>query len=239
MWTYPPRSILVPVDFGTTSARALRVARTLAAAFDASITVMHAEAIDVPPYFTHDQLRDIERARAAAKREAERYLQAFADESAPGSRTRLLDGPPAAAILAVATDYDLVVMGTHGRRGPSRWWMGSTAERVVRGTAVPVIVVRPEADASDPALLFQLPVAVAGPGSGDAAHAYATGLATRFGGRAADQHVSSIGDLTCSPGASLMTVAIPPHEGGAWFGDMAERLLRQCELPMLFVPPPQ
>jgi nucleotide-binding universal stress UspA family protein len=43
---------------------------------------------------------------------------------------------------ARARNCDLVVLGTHGRRGPSRWLMGSDAEIVVRHSSVPVLLVR-------------------------------------------------------------------------------------------------
>jgi len=46
-----------------------------------------------------------------------------------------------AADLAV----DLIVLGTHGRRGMNRFWLGSDAERIARGAAVPVMLVRPVA----------------------------------------------------------------------------------------------
>lgn len=42
---------------------------------------------------------------------------------------------------------DLIVIGTHGRRGPSRWFLGSDAEEVLRGATVPVLLVRGSEDA--------------------------------------------------------------------------------------------
>jgi len=55
MWQYPPRTILVAVDFGGASTRALRVAEALAAQHGSAVTALHAETLEVPPYFTHDQ----------------------------------------------------------------------------------------------------------------------------------------------------------------------------------------
>ena len=43
---------------------------------------------------------------------------------------------------AQAWPADLIVIGTHGRRGPSRWFLGSDAEDVLRGATVPVLLVR-------------------------------------------------------------------------------------------------
>jgi nucleotide-binding universal stress UspA family protein len=55
-------------------------------------------------------------------------------------------GSPAEQIssLAEKLDADLVIVGTHGRRGFSRLWMGSCAEAVVRRAPCPVLVVRPK-----------------------------------------------------------------------------------------------
>jgi nucleotide-binding universal stress UspA family protein len=57
---------------------------------------------------------------------------------------RLLAGDPADAIirLAESENIDLIVMGTHGRRGLSRLLMGSGAEAVVRAAPCPVLTVK-------------------------------------------------------------------------------------------------
>jgi len=45
--------------------------------------------------------------------------------------------------FAAHQEVDLVIMATHGRSGVSRWVMGSVAERVIRWSCVPVLIVRP------------------------------------------------------------------------------------------------
>jgi nucleotide-binding universal stress UspA family protein len=236
MWQYPPRNVLVAVDFGGASTRALRVAEALATHLGASMTALHAETLDVPPYFTHDQLKEVERHRAEARREAQRYLERFVREAAPSAAAALVDGPAVEAVLAAAARHDLLVLGTHGRRGPSRWWIGSVAERVVRDSPIPALVVREEQEPTPGRQVFAQPVAVAGPAFGGEALSYAQALALSFGGRVAERAVSSLDDLTCDPNASLMVVATGRHHGTGWFGDTAERLVRNCALPMLFVP---
>jgi nucleotide-binding universal stress UspA family protein len=236
MWQYPPRRILVAVDFSQASERALRVAAAMAARHGAEVSALHAETLEVPPYFTHDQLKEVERHRAQARREAQRFLDSHVRSAAPSASTALVDGPAVEAVLAAAVHHDLLVLGTHGRRGPSRWWLGSVAERVVRSTPVPALVVRAEPVATPGEAVFQRPVAVAGPEFHGEALNYAQGVAGSFGGAIAEKAVSSLDDLTCEPGASLMVVALGRHHGGSWFGDVAERLVRTCALPMLFVP---
>ncbi len=235
-WAYPPRKILVAVDFGDASARALRVAEAFAARHGAAITALHAETLDVPPYFTHDQLKDVERHHAQDRREAQAYLERFVRPLAPSAVASMVDGPAVDAILAASSGHDLVILGTHGRRGPSRLWIGSVAERVIREGQVPTLVVRSEAAPSPGQQPFVRPVAVAGAESRGEALTYAQALAASFGGEVAEKAVSSLDDLKCDPAATMMVVATGRRHGAAWFGDTAERLVRNCELPMLFVP---
>jgi nucleotide-binding universal stress UspA family protein len=56
----------------------------------------------------------------------------------------LVRGPAAIEVLTVADRLkaDLIVMGTHGRHGVSRLFLGSVAEKVVRGSPVPVLTMR-------------------------------------------------------------------------------------------------
>jgi nucleotide-binding universal stress UspA family protein len=58
--------------------------------------------------------------------------------------TELRDGPIVESVLAAATAFgaDVIVIGTHGRRGLSHVLLGSVAERVVRQSPVPVLTVR-------------------------------------------------------------------------------------------------
>jgi nucleotide-binding universal stress UspA family protein len=71
--------------------------------------------------------------------------QKLRDEGLPPVEERLLHGHPAAAIVDLAreTPHSLVAMTTHGRSGVGRWLLGSVADRVVRHSAGPVLMVRP------------------------------------------------------------------------------------------------
>jgi nucleotide-binding universal stress UspA family protein len=61
--------------------------------------------------------------------------------------TRVAYGKPAQRILEAMDDFqpDLVVISTHGRSGPSRWRLGSVADKVIRGARCNVIVIGPKA----------------------------------------------------------------------------------------------
>ncbi|WP_411967221.1 universal stress protein [Haloferax sp. YSSS75] len=83
--------------------------------------------------------------------DAEHFLSdavARAEGSGLDTVDEIRHGEPYEEIVAYAndTDVDLVVMPTHGRTGLSRLVLGSTTERVVRGSTVPVLTVSPDAD---------------------------------------------------------------------------------------------
>lgn len=58
--------------------------------------------------------------------------------------TQVVEGYPSSALLNVAkgTTADLIVMGSHGRTGLKKLWLGSVAESVVREATIPVLIVR-------------------------------------------------------------------------------------------------
>lgn len=233
MWTCPPATILVPVDFGEASARATALAGVMADRLSASVRLLHAEALEAPAYFTHDQMAALERQRKAARSHAETYLAAFGrTHGVSPAGVVVHDGPAVPTILESAAESDLVIMGTHGRQGPRRWWLGSVAERVAHLSPSPVLVVR-DAPSASPAAVFERPLVVA-PDGVPAAHARRTaeGLAAAFGGRVADEIATCESDFASRRDATLIVVARRDR------GDTTERWLRSCTLPMLFVPEP-
>jgi nucleotide-binding universal stress UspA family protein len=139
--------IIVATDFGDSSRRAVDIAVDLATRFAARLTVVHVIEDVVPPYPTDgiaaipvSVFEDLER---SAQSELDRVLLSMKDR-APLVEGVLRKGQPAAEILAHAeeTACDLVVVGTHGRRGPARWLLGSVAEKLVRAAPAPVLTVR-------------------------------------------------------------------------------------------------
>lgn len=234
MWTFPPRRILCPVDFGDASAAAARVAGALARRFGAVLTLAHAESIDVPPYFTPEQIAVFERERLAARRQAEAYVLTFARAvtNAP-AQVRVLEGSPSVSILGEAPSYDLVVMGTHGRGGASRWWLGSVAERVVRNSPVPVLVVRASTTIA-PSSLFERIVTIGEPL--DAGVPYADHLASAFGGVATAAPAVPPQDAVRQTGATLVVATLPASGDHGAALERVSGFVRTCERPVLFVP---
>ena len=90
----------------------------------------------------------LEQELASARAEVESSLRPVVRRLANGgitARVRVAFGRPAYEILRFAEreEMDLIAMCTHGRGGLTRWILGSVADRVSRGTRLPVLLVRP------------------------------------------------------------------------------------------------
>ncbi len=86
---------------------------------------------------------------AKERQEAEEHLAAVEQElldAGVNARHTIRHGADVAAEIvdyAEVNDVDLIAMSTHGRTGVGRWVFGSVAERVLRGTTKPILLVRP------------------------------------------------------------------------------------------------
>lgn len=235
-WRCPPHAVVAAVDFEAASVRAVALAGFIASACDATLRVVHAERVDAPPYFTLEQIARLEDERADAAAEVAFELKRFALEAtAWPADIAVTEGAPVDVILHAAEAADLVVLGTHGRRGPSRWWLGSVAERVVRGSRGPVLVTR--ADATPPADVFARVVLV---GDGVEPEASARDclqqLVSRVGGTVVDTRVLA----SCRPddlaAASLVVVAAAPGDSSWGLTHTVAEALGRCARPALFLP---
>jgi len=145
------RKILVPVDGSTTSANGLLEAIKIGKSQGSSVRLVHIVNEFVfdysysPAAYAVDVVESLrERGKAILAESA-----AMVRKEGLEPETVLLEsigGPAADLIVAQAKDYqaELIVMGTHGRRGFRRLALGSDAEQVVRLTTVPVLLVRGE-----------------------------------------------------------------------------------------------
>jgi len=91
--------------------------------------------------------KDRQNLEANRKKTAEEYLKRIADSvNVPGANFshEVLEGKPADMLADYATQngMDLIVIASHGRSGVSRWVLGSVADRIVRNSCVPVMMVR-------------------------------------------------------------------------------------------------
>ncbi len=138
--------VLVPIDFSSSSEKALHYAAVLANHSMTNIVLLHVVEIYPIDYvfgLKTDQEQS-DRLVAEAKLELTRLSRRYLWDRVQAVRTLVNLGKPYKEIVKVAreTGVDLVIMGTHGHTGFRHLQLGSTAERVVRHSPCPVLVVR-------------------------------------------------------------------------------------------------
>lgn len=147
---FRPSQILCPVDFSDLSRLALKYAAAGARAFGSNLVVFHAQRFELPAYFMRGQVADLTRQHRAEQEKAREFLRLQVRKVLGVQATQLplkfevADAHPVDAVLNAAKRHraDLIVMGTHGRGGSKRLWLGSVAESVIRQAGVPVFVAR-------------------------------------------------------------------------------------------------
>jgi nucleotide-binding universal stress UspA family protein len=139
--TMKPKKILVPLDGSSLAAAAIETAIDLAAGPFSLVLMRAAEAHVLPGADPTDM-------QVTVVREAEEYLASVREDLAKRGitdvETTVWYGAAPRAIIdgARLQKADLIVMSSHGRSGLGRLILGSVAESVLRGTTVPVCIVR-------------------------------------------------------------------------------------------------
>ena len=135
------RNVLVPVDFSDVSAAALAYARNLARTFGARLHVMHVMENDfLRPMASDPHMH----AEAMARHLADKLTEEDLGVLHAVAVTRKSDAPADEIVRYAGTEgIDLIVMGTHGRKGVAHFFVGSVAEHVVRSAPCPVLTMRP------------------------------------------------------------------------------------------------
>jgi nucleotide-binding universal stress UspA family protein len=136
--------ILVPTDFSECSEGAVTFAGVVAAQAKASIELLH---VVEPGYYSIDFTIEHPDEREQKRQRSADHLEALSEKLSKAGiavNMNLRGGAPADMILDVAktTSSDLILMGTHGRRGVSHMWAGSVTESVLRRGTIPVLAVR-------------------------------------------------------------------------------------------------
>ncbi len=140
-----PRTVVLPIDFSVGSDRALSFARELLVRLQTrKVVLVYAHDVDDLPNLPSSDRDSL----AFALR---KFVPEELEELAKGLRetgllceVRIEQGPPARVITDCARqeEADWILMSSHGRSGPSRWLMGSVAERVLRTAPCSVMVLR-------------------------------------------------------------------------------------------------
>lgn len=144
--------ILVPLDGSALAEQALPTAARLARSVGGSVILLRVvkppvEYAGGAAYMIYTPLGTIERLMEEEVAEARRYLEEVAASPAlAGVHTRLEVhtglATPMILFVTESQKIDLIVMSSHGRSGLARWVLGSVAQKVVRSSSVPVLLLR-------------------------------------------------------------------------------------------------
>ena len=146
-WIMEIKSILFPTDFSEGSAQALQYAVDMSKRYGAKLHVVHiiyditkATGWYVPHVSTDKMYQEIQE---GAKKELDRFAVKELAEVKDVERT-VITGVPHEEVINFAKKHkiDLIIMGTHGRKGIDRILFGSTAAQIVRFAPCPVLTVR-------------------------------------------------------------------------------------------------
>ena len=160
MKIYDPKKILVPVDFSRLSIEALRVGLEIAQLRNIDVTPLHV-AKEPEEHIPHrvygEQIIPIlgegvapaipfSKTLDGIRMNLEKRIVFMLKDLSARQNIKpvVFFGDPIQEILhvAVSGDFDLIVMGTHGRVGLNRFLLGSVAEQVIRRAPCPVFVIR-------------------------------------------------------------------------------------------------
>ena len=144
------QQLLVPVDGSPTSAKAMDTAVQLARSNGARIRLLHVideldyvNGFETPGTYREDVAPLM---RAAGERLLARMHRLAANKCVPCDSVLVESGAgrvcDRVAEQARQVHADMIVLGSHGRRGLARLFMGSDAEQIVRHAPVPVLVVK-------------------------------------------------------------------------------------------------
>jgi nucleotide-binding universal stress UspA family protein len=142
------RNILVATDFSSASRPAFRRALELALSNEAALWIVHVAAppgpISPDGYVLPRIYEEMDLAIRTDAQKRLRVMLARARKVGVRGRALLLKGVPHEAIVRAARAHraEMIVLGTHGRTGMARFFIGSVAARVVAAATCPVLTVR-------------------------------------------------------------------------------------------------
>ena len=166
-----PKKILVATDFSEPAQTALDYGRSFARTYGAQLEVLHVvDDIAARTAEMTGAFASVDKMQQQMEVDARARLETLLDEedyrTLKPATFIMTSVAPAQTILALAEQHqtDLIVLGTHGRTGLSRLFMGSVAQHVVRMAPCPVLTVRhPEREFVHPDALQTVPAAHANP----------------------------------------------------------------------------
>ena len=147
------QEILIPTDGSEPSQKAAQHGLTLAKEMNASVSALYVgEVMHIPSPVPGPVPIMMEEQGEVLREAGQKIVDDVVEKGKKIGVTvtpMVVIGHPADQIIKQAEDYDLVVMGTMGKSGLSHLLMGSVAEKVVRHSPVPVLVVPPKIKGKD------------------------------------------------------------------------------------------
>jgi len=142
------RKILLPVDLSEVSPKIVPLAINIAKKYESELHILfvarsfkYFDSMYVPPVsiqtFEHEIIK-------AGEKQIEEFAQTYFGDL-PNCKTNVVFGDPADEIINYikSEGIDLVIMGTHGRKGLDRILFGSVADQVIKTSPVPVMSINP------------------------------------------------------------------------------------------------
>ncbi len=141
------KKIICALDLSQHSALVADYAVTIAKAFDAEVLAVYAAPALTQYVGFHVPPSSIENFVGEIVTGAEKTMQEFVAAHFQGVKAmgRVVNGYAAEEILGLAEseNADMIIMGTHGRKGIDRILFGSVAEKIVKSSPIPVMTIRP------------------------------------------------------------------------------------------------
>jgi nucleotide-binding universal stress UspA family protein len=149
------KKILIALDYNPTAQRIAETGYELAKSMNAQIILMHVVAdytyyssLDYSPIMGFDQFSNLGAVQIDSAMELEKAANEYLEKSKThlgdtSIKTLVKDGDTGDAILEAAEnlDVDLIVLGSHSRRGLDKILMGSVAEKVLRHSKIPLFII--------------------------------------------------------------------------------------------------
>ena len=143
------QNILVPTDGSEYTTAAVKKAMELAKLSGGKVTALYVLDQTILTNMPMDTaVMNVYNTLEKEGKEAVDYVRDLGAEQGVEVTISVKEGTPVKVILDESANYDIIVMGTLGRTGMSKLLMGSVAERVVRASQCPVLVVRAEDSAN-------------------------------------------------------------------------------------------
>lgn len=138
--------MLIPLDGSTTAEKVLPYARALGGALKIPVELLAVvDLAEMATHITAAKARFLDTMVEDAERSCDEYLKKVAARAKDVAiRCHVAKGDTADVIIekGAAESNTLITMATHGRSGLNRWMLGSIAEKVLRGTETPTLLVR-------------------------------------------------------------------------------------------------